>query len=171
MILQTYTFIHVLISLVGIASGFVVAFGLIAAKRLGRWTKWFLWTTALTDITGFFFPFHGFKPSYVVGLLSLIVLAIAYAARYSKKLAGGWRTTYVISAVIGLYLNTFVLIVQSFLKIPALHMLAPTQTEPAFKTTQLVVLAAFIVLGIAAAIGFRKESPSTEPTPFKPALV
>jgi len=154
-ILQIYTIIHVLISLVGIFTGLIVLFGMLAGKRLDGWTKWFLVTTVLTSVTGFFFPFHGFTPAIGLGIISLLVLAIAIYARYPRQLAGHWRWIYVVGAVISLYFNVFVGIVQSFEKIPALTALAPTQTEPPFKLTQLVVLALFIVLGIVAAIRFR----------------
>jgi hypothetical protein len=154
-ILQIYTIIHVLISLVGIFTGLIVLFGMLAGKRLDGWTKWFLVTTVLTSVTGFFFPFHGFTPAIGLGIISLLVLAIAIYARYPRQLAGHWRWIYVVGAVISLYFNVFVGIVQSFEKIPALTAMAPTQTEPPFKLTQLVVLAFFIVLGIVAAIRFR----------------
>jgi hypothetical protein len=158
MILQIYTIIHTLISLVAIFTGFVVVFGLLAGKRLDGWTKWFLVTTVLTSVTGFFFPFHGFTPAIGLGIISLLVLAVAIYARYPRQLAGHWRWIYVITAVIALYFNVFVGVVQSFEKIAALHALAPTQTEPPFKFTHLVVLAIFVVLTIAAAIRFRMES-------------
>jgi len=154
-ILQIYTIIHVLISLVGIFTGLIVLFGMLAGKRLDGWTKWFLVTTVLTSVTGFFFPFHGFTPAIGLGIISLLVLAIAIYARYPRQLAGHWRWIYVVGAVISLYFNVFVGIVQSFEKIPALTAMAPTQTEPPFKLTQIVVLALFIVLGIVAAIRFR----------------
>jgi hypothetical protein len=154
-ILQIYTIIHVLISLVGIFTGLIVLFGMLVGKRLDGWTKWFLVTTVLTSVTGFFFPFHGFTPAIGLGIISLLVLAIAIYARYPRQLAGHWRWIYVVGAVISLYFNVFVGIVQSFEKIPALTAMAPTQTEPPFKLTQLVVLALFIVLGIVAAIRFR----------------
>ena len=157
MILHVYTIIHTLISLVGIFTGLVVLFGMVAGERLDGWTKWFLITTVLTSVTGFFFPFHGFTPAYGVGIISLLVLAVAIYARYPRQLAGAWRWIYVVTAVIALYLNVFVAVVQAFLKVPALHAMAPTQTEPPFKLTQLVVLALFIVLGIVAAIRFRPE--------------
>jgi hypothetical protein len=155
MVLHVYTIIHTLISLVGIFTGLVVLFGLLAGKRLDGWTKWFLITTVLTSVTGFFFPFHGFTPAHGVGIISLIVLAVAIFARYPRHLAGHWRWIYVVTAVIALYFNVFVGVVQAFLKIPALHAMAPTQTEPPFKLTQLVVLAIFVLLGIIAAIRFR----------------
>ena len=155
MVLHVYTIIHTLISLVGIFTGLVVLFGLLAGKRLDGWTKWFLITTVLTSVTGFFFPFHGFTPAHGVGIISLIVLALAIYARYPRHLVGHWRWIYVVTAVIALYFNVFVGVVQAFLKVPALHAMAPTQTEPLFKLTQLVVLAIFVLLGIIAAIRFR----------------
>jgi hypothetical protein len=156
--MTTFTFVHVLISLVGILSGLVVLFGLIAGKSLDSWTALFLITTVATSVTGFLFPFRKLLPSHVVGSISLVVLAIAIYARYSRHLAGGWRRTYVISSVIALYLNVFVLIVQLFEKVPALNAMAPTQSEPPFKITQIVVLAIFVVLGMFAAKGFRERT-------------
>src|SRR6266498_1104765 len=158
MILPIYTIIHTLISLVGIFTGLVVLFGMLAAKRLDGWTKWFLITTVATSVTGFFFPFHGFTPAHGVGIISLLVLAVAIYARYPRQLAGHWRWMYVVTAVIALYFNVFVGIVQAFLKVPALHAMAPTQTEPPYKLTQLVVLAISVLLGIIAAIRFRPTS-------------
>jgi hypothetical protein len=156
--MATLILLHVVISLIGIFSGVVVAFGLLTAKRLDGWTAVFLLTTVLTSVTGFFFPFHRFLPSHGVGILSLVVLALAIAARYVFHLAGGWRRTYVITAMIALYLNVFVLVVQLFEKIPALKELAPTQSEPPFKLTQLVVLNILVFLTIIAAIKFRTEA-------------
>src|SRR5713101_1345426 len=161
MILQIYTIVHTLISLVAIFTGFVVLFGLLAGNRLDGWTKWFLITAVATTVTGFFFPFHGLTPAFKLGIISAFVLAITIYARYPRKLAGAWRWIYVIGAVISLYFNVFVLVVQSFEKIPALHAMAPTQTEPPFKLTQLVVLALFALLTIIAAIRFRPEQVST----------
>ncbi len=157
MILRIYTIIHTLISLVGIFTGFVVLFGLLAGKRLECWTKWFLITTVATSVTGFGFPLHHFGAPHMVGIISLIVLAVTIYARYGRQLVGSWRWIYVVGALIALYLNVFVGVVQAFQKIPALNALAPTQTEPPFKLTQLVVLALFVVLTIVAAIRFRPE--------------
>jgi hypothetical protein len=157
MILQIYTIIHTLISLVAIFTGFVVVFGLLAGKRLDGWTKWFLGTAVATTITGFSFPFHGFTPAIGLGIVSLPFLALTIFARYPSRLMGPWRWIYVIGAVICLYFNLFVLVVQLFEKVPALHAIAPTQTEPPFKITQLVVLLIFVVLAIAATIRFRIE--------------
>lgn len=162
MILQIYTIIHVIISLVGILTGLVVLLGLLAGNRLDSWTKWFLVTTILTSVTGFFFPFHGLTPAYTVGAISLIVLGLAWFARCSRQLAGAWRWIYVVTAMIALYLNVFVLIVQSFLKIPALHALAPTQTEQPFQIAQLVTLALFVLLTIVAIIRFHPGARSAE---------
>jgi hypothetical protein len=155
MILGAFTLFHVLLSLIGIGSGFVVAYGLLTSKRLDNWTALFLITTIATSATGFLFPVHHFMPSHVIGILSLLVLGIAVLARYRYKLVGGWRRTYVITAMIAFYLNFFVLIVQSFQKVPALRALAPTQSEPPFAITQLVVLVLFALLGTRAAIQFR----------------
>ena len=159
--MTTFTFVHVLLSLIGIFSGFVVVFGLLVAKRLDGWTTLFLASTVLTSVTGFLFPFHGFLPSHGVGILSLLALAIAIFARHGRHLTGLWRRTYVITAVIALYLNVFVLIVQLFQKVPALKAIAPTQSEAPFKVTQLVALVIFVVLGGSAAIRFRSEQPGT----------
>jgi hypothetical protein len=156
-ILSAFTLFHVALSLIGIGSGIVVAYGLLASKRLDGWTGWFLTTTVATNATGYLFPFHGFKPSYVVGAISLIVLAIAILARYRFGLAGGWRGTYVITAMIALYLNVFVLIVQLFMKVPALKEIAPTQSEPPFQIAQITVLLIFAVLAICATMKFHSE--------------
>jgi hypothetical protein len=157
MSLQTYTLIHVLISLAGIGSGFVVMYGLLAGKRLDRWTAVFLTSTVLTSMTGFGFPFDHLLPSHKVGIMSLVVLAIAIVARYALHLAGAWRRTYVVCAALALYLNVLVLVVQAFEKVPALKALAPTQKEPPFVVAQLVVLALFVALTIFAVKRFRNE--------------
>lgn len=157
MILQIYTIIHTLLSLIAIFTGLVVVFGMLAGKRLDGWTKWFLITAVATTVTGFFFPFHGLTPAFKLGIISAFVLAITIYARYPRQLAGVWRWIYVVAAVISLYFNVFVLVVQSFEKVPALHAMAPTQTEPPFKLTQLVVLGLFALLAIIAAIRFRPE--------------
>ena len=156
--MTTFTQVHVVISLIAILAGLVVAFGMLAAKRLDSWTAFFLLTTALTSVTGFFFPFHGFSPAIGVGIFSLVVLAIAIFARYSRKLAGAWRWIYSVTAMLVLYLNVFVLIVQLFQKVAALKALAPTQSEPPFMVAQLAALVIFAVLTILAAIRFRPRS-------------
>jgi hypothetical protein len=154
--MSTFTFVHVLLSLIAIGSGLCVVYGLIAGQRLNGMTALFLLTTVLTSVTGFFFPFHGFTPGIGVGIVSLVVLAVALMARYQRHLEGGWRRTYVITAVLALYLNVFVLVVQLFEKVPSLHSLAPKGSEPPFAVAQLLVMAIFIGLGIAAAKGFRE---------------
>jgi hypothetical protein len=155
--LPMFTLIHVVISVLGIIAGLVVVGGLMAGARLDTWTALFLATTILTSFTGFFFPFTGITPPYIVGAMSLVVLALCLVARYGKRLARGWRTSYVITAVAALYLNVFVLVVQLFAKTPALAQLAPTQQEAPFALTQALVLALFVGLGWAAVRGFRAE--------------
>ncbi len=152
------TFVHVVLSLIGIFTGLVVTFGLLSGKRLDGWTGVFLLTTVLTSVTGFFFPFHQFLPSHAVGILSLIALAFAIFARYGRHLAGAWRRVYAVNAVIALYLNVFVLVAQLFDKVPALKAMAPTKSEPPFKVAQLVVLLLFVVLGVFATIKSRGET-------------
>jgi len=148
--MSTFTFLHVLISLVGIGTGLVVAYGLLASQRLETWTACFLVTTVATSVTGFLFPFHGFTPAIGVGILSMIVLIAAILALYVFRLAGAWRWVYVGGAVIALYFNVFVLIVQSFQKIAPLKALAPTQTEPPFLIAQVAALLFYIAVGIGA---------------------
>ena len=150
------TLIHVILSLVGIASGLIVVAAMIAGRNLVTMTAIFLWTTVLTSITGYFFRVHKVLPSHIVGAISLVLLAVALYAWYGRRLAGGWRRTYAITAVLALYLNCFVLVVQLFLKVPALHALAPTGTETPFKISQLVLLIVFLVLTVSAAIKFRE---------------
>jgi hypothetical protein len=148
--LDTYTLVHVVLSLIGIGSGLLVVIGLLAGKPLNGLTTLFLTTTVATSVTGYGFPVTHLLPSHVVGAISLVALAFAIYARYSRKLAARWRTTYVVCAVAALYLNVFVLVVQLFLKVPSLHALAPTQSEPPFGIAQVIVLAIFIVLGTLA---------------------
>lgn len=154
MSLSTFTLLHVIISLAGIGSGFIVLFGLLNSKRLDGWTAIFLTTTVLTSVTGFMFPFEHLLPAHILGGLSLIVLAIAVWARYGAHLVGAWRGTYVVTAAIALYLNCFVGVVQAFMKVPALHAMAPTQKEPPFAIAQLVLLAIFVWLTWRAAKRF-----------------
>lgn len=158
MSLSTFTAVHVIIGLVGIGSGFIVLFGLFSAKRLNGWTGLFLVTTGLTSVSGFGFPFIRLLPSHKVGIISLVVLAIAILARYSFHMIGQWRWIYVVTAMIALYLNVFVLVVQSFEKVSALKAVAPTQSEPPFLVAQLVVLALFVVLTILAVKKFHPDA-------------
>jgi hypothetical protein len=154
--MTTFTIVHVVLSLAGIISRFVVVSGLIAAQRLDRWTLLFLAATAATSLTGFGFPFEHVLPSHVVGAISLLVLAVAIVARYVRHLVGAWRWMYVVGAVVALYLNVFVLIVQLFLKVPALKAIAPTQSEPPFVVAQLALLAVFIALGVVTVRRFHE---------------
>jgi hypothetical protein len=154
---STFTLVHVLLSLAGIGSGFIVLWGLLTGKRLDGWTAIFLITTVLTSVTGFLFPVEHLLPSHILGILSLLVLAIVIPARYVFHLAGAWRSAYVIGAALALYFNVFVAVVQAFLKIPALKALAPTGKEPPFLLAQIVVLAVFIGLTILAAKRFHTQ--------------
>lgn len=131
-----FTILHVIITLVAIGSGLVVVGGMLASHKLPVTTALFLLTTALTSLTGFLFPIHGFTPALGVGVLACVILAVALFALYKERLAGAWRPVYVITAIASLYLNVFVLVVQSFAKVSALNALAPTQSEPPFKITQ-----------------------------------
>ena len=143
--MSTFTLIHVVISLIGIVSGLVVVYGFIAGLRLPAWNAVFLVMTILTSVTGFFFPFHGITPGIVVGVISLVVLAVAVLA-WQKK----WATTYIVMATIAEFFNVLVLIVQSFEKIAPLHALAPKGTEPITYVAKLAALVLFVVLGWAA---------------------
>ena len=155
--LETYTLIHVVISLIGIVSGLIVLFGLLAGKRLNGLTALFLISTVLTSLTGYGFPFHKLLPSHIIGAISLVVLLIAILALYSFHLAGAWRWIYVVSAAAALYFNCFVLVFQGFLKVPALKAAAPTQSEPPFVAAQLIVMVLFIVLTTLAVKRFHEQ--------------
>jgi hypothetical protein len=154
--LSAFTTLHVIISLIGIGTGLVVLGGMLKARPLAMWTLVFLVTTALTSLTGYLFPAEKILPSHIVGGISLAMLAIAFLARYLFRMSGKWRAVYVVTAVISLYLNVFVLVVQSFHKVPALHQLAPTDSEPPFAISQLSVLIVFVVLGF---FSFRRFHP------------
>jgi hypothetical protein len=155
--ITTLTLGHTVISIVAIAAGLVVVGGLIAGVRIDGWTGIYLVTSVLTSVTGFFFPFTQLIASHWIGVISLVILPFVVAARYWKNLIGPWRGIYVVGTVLVLYLNFFVLMVQLFRRIPALIVAAPKQTEPPFLLTQLLVLALFAWLGIAAFRRFRPE--------------
>jgi hypothetical protein len=150
-----FTQLHVIISLIGIGSGLLVAFGLIKGKRFDGATAIFLVSTILTSVTGFAFPNEHITPGIVVGILSCIVLAFALLARYALKMSGIWRGIYVITAMVALYFNCFVLLVQLFEKVPALHALAPHGNEAPFKVAQLLLLVVFIILTTSGVKKFR----------------
>lgn len=152
--LQTFTLFHVLVSLAGIISGLVVAGGLAGGRRLGGWAGLFMVTTLATSVTGFGFPSDTLLPSHIVGAISLVVLAAVIVA-HVKDLAGPWRRVYASGVVTATYFNCFVLVVQLFRRVPDLGVLAPTQSEPPFAIAQLLVLASFIWLGVAANAGIR----------------
>jgi hypothetical protein len=152
-----FTFFHVLLSLIGIATGFIVMFGLFGGNRLDGWTGIFLLTTILTSVTGFLFPYHGVTPGIILGVISLVLLAVCVYARYARKLVGGMRKAYVVTAMLALWLNVFVLIAQLFEKVPALHALAAGSKVP-FLASQVIVLILFILLTNRAVKGFRGEA-------------
>jgi hypothetical protein len=156
--MSTFTLAHVVLSLLGIGSGLVAIFGLVASRRLEKWNLLFLVTTIATSLTGFLFPFHEFMPSHVIGIVSLVALAIAVVARYPRHLAGPWRRAYAVSATVALYFNVFVLVAQMFQKIPALKAMAPTQSEAPFLVSQVVVMALFVVLGVFAVRGGGRDN-------------
>lgn len=152
MSLATFTLLHVIISLIAIATGLVVMSGMLGSRPMPGLTAIFLLFTILTSVTGFLFPFTQLLPSHMVGILSLVLLAIACIALYGMRLAGVWRSIYVVTAMASLYLNVFVLVVQGFLKIPALHALAPSvpPAGPVFAVVQGIVLVFFVLVIIGA---------------------
>lgn len=153
--MSTFTLVHVVLSLVGVISGLIAVCGIIQGRKVEGWLLTFFVTTVLTSVTGFGFAFTTLLPSHVFGTVSLVVLAVALFGRYAFLLAGPWRWIYAVGIVLSLYLNVFVLIVQLFQKVPALHALAPTQSEPPFAVVQLIVLIAFVALGVSAVRKFR----------------
>lgn len=153
--LATFTFLHVIISLVGIASGLIVLERLLRNRSLGLSNVLFLVTTIATSVTGFLFPFKAVGPPHIIGAISLVVLAVALFALYVGNLIGAWRWIYVVTATLALYLNVFVGVVQAFGKIAPLHALAPNGSEPPFTVAQGVVLLVFVALGILAIVRFR----------------
>jgi hypothetical protein len=159
MSLETFTILHVVISLIAIVTGFIVVIGMIDGKRLPGWTALFLLTTVLTSLTGFLFPFGGITPGIVVGILSSVLLVVALFALYIRHLTHAWRWIYAITAVAALYLNVFVSIAQAFQKIPFIRALAPTQSEPSFLVVQGLALGVVTILGILAVMRFRPGMP------------
>ena len=158
--LSTYAFtvLHVVISLIAIAAGFVVVFGMFSSNRLRGWTALFLTATVLTTVTGFLFPITRLTPALAFGIISSVLLVAALLALYAYRLAGAWRGIYVASAILALYLNVVVGIVQSFQNVAFLQRLAPTQSEPPLLVAQVVALVIFIVIGIAAVIKFHPDA-------------
>jgi len=161
--MNVFTLVHVVISLLAIATGLIVVFGLLTRKSFDRSTGVFLATTVATNVTGFGFPADRVLPSHIVGAISLVLLSAAIYARYARHLSGLWRPVYVVGAVSALYLNLFVLVVQAFLRVPALRAMAPTQSEPPFQVAQLVLLAISVLVGVAATIRFRRVPRAVAP--------
>lgn len=156
--ISALTFVHTLLSLIALVAGVVVVVGLIGSRTLPLWTALFLVTAIATSVTGFFFPFERFLPSHWFGVISLVALAVAILARYQLHYTGAWRWLYVLTTLLATYLLAFVTVVQSFLKFPSLHALAPTQSEPPFAIAQLLVLLAFVVLGYFAVRRFHART-------------
>jgi hypothetical protein len=150
-----FTLFHVAISLIGILTGLIVLYGMLRGERMDGMTAIFLLTTILTSVTGFMFPFHKLLPSHILGVISLVLLAFAVAGRYAFHLNGAWRRIYAVSAVLSLWLNVFVFVSQLFQKVPALHPLAPTGSEPPFLIAETLVMIIFIALAVLAAKKFR----------------
>ena len=160
MTLQTFTLVHTAISLIAIFTGLIVMVGMLKGKRLPEWTAVFLLTTLLTSVTGFMFPvpLSALLPSQITGFVALAVLAPTLIAIYGFRLAGSWRRIYIVGAVTSLYFNVFVLVVQAFMKVPFLQVLASTQTELPFVVTQTAVLIAFCAIGFIAVMRFRPDA-------------
>jgi hypothetical protein len=157
MSLSTFTMLHVLISLIGLIAGAVMLARWLQGQRAESWTLAFLLFTIATSVTGFGFPFDHLLPSHIVGIISLVVLAVALLARYAFHLVGPWQWVFVATSMIAFYFNAFVLVVQLFGKISALHALAPTQSEPPFAIAQGVVLLAFVALTVWAGKRFGRR--------------
>jgi hypothetical protein len=160
MSVATLILIHTIISLIAIVAGLIVMFGMLGSKRQGGLTAIFLVFTILTSATGFVIPpflTDKLLPSHIIGILSLVLLAVACIALYVMNLAGPWRWIYVVTALVSLYLNVFVLVIQSFLKVPVLHALAPSvpPAEPPFAVAQGIVLVFFVIMIIGAWRRFR----------------
>jgi len=161
MSLATFTALHVVISLIGIVAGVVVLAAMLNSREPAGWTALFLAATVLTSVTGFLFPATGFTPGQAIGIVSLVALALALFALYGRRLGGAWRWIYVVTALLALYLNCFVAVVQSFQKLSFLSALAPTQSEAPFQAAQLLLLAIFIA---AAVFALRKFHPEGRPS-------
>jgi hypothetical protein len=159
--LSTFTLFHTVLSLVQLASGIIVVIGLLGSRSSGLWTWVYLVSAIATSVTGFGFPVDKFLPSHAFGIISLVLLLFVILARYTFHLTGAWRWIYAVGLVITVYLDAFVAVVQAFLKIPALHALAPTGSEAPFAIAQGVLLVIFVGLGIAAARNFHREATVT----------
>jgi len=157
--ISAFTTFHVILSVIGIVTGLVAVFGMLSARRCSAWTALFLLTTVATSVTGFMFPSSAFDAAQGVGVISLVTLAASILALYVYQLAGAWRWIYVVSAVLALYLNVFVGVVQAFQKVPFLHPLAPKGSEPPFVIAQVLVMAIFVILGILAIKRFHPAAP------------
>jgi hypothetical protein len=153
--MSTLTWVHTALSVAALIAGLVVVIGLFTSKTLRGWTTFFLVTAIATSVTGFGFPFETFGASHWIGVVSLVVLALAVLARYAFHYAGTWRWLYTVGTVVAFYFLVFVLIAQAFKKVPSLEALAPTLSEPPFAIAQLVVLIIFLAIAVATARKFR----------------
>jgi hypothetical protein len=148
MSVPAFTAFHVALSLIGLLSGLIILLGMLNDRRLPGWTALFLVTTIATSATGFLFHSASFGPPHIVGVISLIVLAVAVAALYIYHLSGAWRSAYVATALFAFYLNAFVGVVQAFQKIAFLHAFAPQGSEPPFLVAQAALLVLFVLAGV-----------------------
>jgi hypothetical protein len=154
------TLFHVLVSLIAIVTGIPVVYGFLKSQSYPRWTTWYFAATALTLITSFLFPFKGMTPAIAIGVLCILIFIPTWYARYRTSLAGLWRPVYVVGAMLLLYFNCLVLIVQSFQKVPGLHSLAPTGGELPVVVTQVILLIVALVLGVLSLLRFRSQTPN-----------
>jgi hypothetical protein len=153
-----FTALHVAISLVAIGAGLMAVGAMLAGQWLGGWTALFLGFTALTAATGYLFPADAVTPAHAVGVLTLLAVAVAAFALYVRRLERGWRTAYIVAALAALYFNSFVGLVQTFQKQPALVELAPTQAAAPFAAAQGLLLAVFVALGLMVARRFQRPA-------------
>jgi hypothetical protein len=160
--LSAFTMLHVIIAIAGLVSGGAVLFGMLKNREYGHATPVFLASTVMTSVTGFMFPVSQLLPPHIVGIISLVLLAAAITAYYAFHLSGTWRWIYIVTAVMAFYLNVFVAVAQSFLKLPNLNALAPTGSEPPFAVAQIVVVIIFIGLGFLAVKRFHPAKPAPD---------
>jgi len=145
---------HVVLSFVALLAGAFVLISLCSGKRQPAWDAVLILSTALISLTGF--PLASPPgtptpdPARILGVIELVVVAVAALALYVNRLAHAWRGIYVVSIVLAVYFNVFVAVAQAFLKIGSLHALAPTGKEPPFLIAQLLTLALFVAIGVTA---------------------
>jgi hypothetical protein len=160
---ETYTFLHVMIGLVGIGLGLVVMFRILTGRRLYRLPPLFFVATLTAILTGFGFPQTCLLPTHIIGILSIVVLAVTIPACCVFHREGVWRDVFVIGSATTLYLSIFVFLMKVLLKFPALHALAPTQRQkcPPFLISQFIILALFVAVTNLAIKKFHSDSGHT----------